>query len=320
MAQILIMIQDNTEKFKEILEDDIWGSIKGFLDFGFHFGTGEKSVHITIGLLLLLVTAFAVSSVFMKWVRQFFTRKMETEDKLKFVSIFKFIKYVVYIIVILFTMSTAGINITILITASAALFVGLGLALQELFQDIIGGIFIILDKSLRVGDIVEVENKVGKVFEIKLRTTRAITRDDKVIIIPNHKFISDIVYNYTQNHKTTRETVNIGVAYGSDVELVTTILVTILQNQKGVHKSPKPFVLFEDFGDSALLFSLNFYISDSFTDPRIKSAIRYQIDAEFKKSNITIPFPQRDVHIFQETPFQHSNVQNSAKEWGLGDD
>ena len=320
MAQILMMIQDNTEKIKEIIEDDIWGAVKDFLDFGFHYGTGEKSIHITIGLLLLLVTAFIVSSFFMKWVRRFFTRNMETDDKLKFASIFKFIKYVVYIVVILFTMSAAGINITILITASAALFVGLGLALQELFQDIIGGIFIILDKSLRVGDIVEIDGKVGKVFEIKLRTTRAITRDDKIIIIPNHKFISDIVYNYTQNHNTTRETVKIGVAYGSDTQLVTTILETILQNQKGVLKSPKPFILFDDFGDSALLFSANFFISDSFSDPRIKSEIRYKIDAEFKQKNITIPFPQRDVHIFQQTPFQHSNIQNSDKEWGLGDD
>ena len=309
-----MMIQDNTEKIKEIIEDNIWGTVKDFLDFGFHYGTGEKSIHITIGLLLLLVTAFIVSSFFMKWVRRFFTRNMETDDKLKFASIFKFIKYVVYIVVILFTMSAAGINITILITASAALFVGLGLALQELFQDIIGGIFIILDKSLRVGDIVEIDGKVGKVFEIKLRTTRAITRDDKIIIIPNHKFISDIVYNYTQNHKTTRETVKIGVAYGSDTQLVTTILETILQNQKGVLKNPKPFVLFDDFGDSALLFSANFFISDSFSDPRIKSEIRYKIDAEFKQKNITIPFPQRDVHIFQQTPFLHNNTQNLAKE------
>jgi small-conductance mechanosensitive channel len=314
------MVQEKTEKLKEIIENDIWGSIKQFLELGIHFGSGDKSIDITIGLLLLLTIAFIGTSFFMKWVRRFFTRNMETEDKLKFVSIFKFIKYLVYIVVILFTMSTAGINITILITASAALFVGLGLALQELFQDIIGGIFIILDKSLRVGDIVEVDGKVGKVFEIKLRTTRAITRDDKIIIIPNHKFISDIVYNYTQNHKTTRESVKIGVAYGSDVQLVTKILEAVLQNQKGVLKSPKSFVLFDDFGDSALLFSLNFFISDSFTDPRIKSEIRYRIDAEFRKNNITIPFPQRDVHIFQQKPFQHSDIQNLGKEWKQKED
>lgn len=308
------MAQEEKEKIKEIIEEDIWGSIKEFLDLGFHYTSGDKSIHITIGLLLLLTVAFVVTSFVLQWVRKFFTRRMETDDKLKFISIFKFIKYVVYIVVILFTMSAAGIDITILITASAALFVGLGLALQELFQDIIGGIFIIVDKSLRVGDIIEVDGKVGKVFEIKLRTTRAITRDDKIIIIPNHHFISEIVYNYTQNHKTTRESVKVGVAYGSDVQLVTSILESIVREQRGVLKSPKPFVLFEDFGDSALLFSLNFYISDSFSDPRLKSELRYKIDAAFRKNNITIPFPQRDVHIYQQTPFQHSNVQTDSKE------
>lgn len=194
-------------------------------------------------------------------------------------------------------MSAAGINITILLTASAALFVGLGLALQEIFQDVIGGIFIIVDKSLSVGDIIEVDGKVGKVFEIKLRTTRCITRDDKVIIIPNHKFISELVFNYTQNHKTTRETVKVGVAYGSDVTMVTQLLIEAVQAQKGVLKNPKPFVLFEDFGDSALLFAVNFYTNDSFSDPRVKSAIRYKLDASFREHNISIPFPQRDVHI-----------------------
>ncbi|MDF4221676.1 mechanosensitive ion channel [Maribacter sp. M208] len=305
------MIQEGTETIKEIIEDDIWGTIKKFLDLGYHFGEGDKSIHITIGLLLLLTVAFLLTSTVLQAIRRFFTRKMEVDDKLKFISIFKFIKYLVYVVVILFTMSAAGIDITILITASAALFVGLGLALQEIFQDIIGGIFIIVDKSLRVGDIIEIDNKVGKVFEIKLRTTRAITRDDKVIIIPNHKFISDIVYNYTQNHKTTRELVRVGVAYGSDVELVTNILIDVVKSQRTILKSPKPFVIFEDFGDSALIFAVNFYITDSFTDPRVKSAIRYRIDAEFRKHKISIPFPQRDVHLFQQGTIQNNNVSNA---------
>ncbi|GMN09518.1 hypothetical protein MTsPCn9_00260 [Croceitalea sp. MTPC9] len=296
------MVLQEEEGIKEILKEDIWGSIKDFLGWGFHYGEGENSIHITIGLLLLLLATMLLTGFVLKWMRKLFTRKMETEDKLKFISIFKFIKYVVYVVVILLTMSAAGINVTVILTASAALFVGLGLALQELFQDIIGGIFIIIDKSLQVGDIVEVNGKVGKVFEIKLRTTRAITRDDKVIIIPNHHFISDIIYNYTQNHKSTREKVSVGVAYGSDVELVTQLLLDTVKEQKGVLKNPKPFVLFEDFGDSALLFSINFFITDSFSDPRTKSEIRYRIDNKFRANNVSIPFPQRDVHIFQQQP------------------
>ncbi|MGC1516638.1 MAG: mechanosensitive ion channel protein MscS, partial [Maribacter sp.] len=122
------MVQENTEKIKEIIEDDIWGSIKQFLDLGIHFGDGDKRIDITIGLLLLLTVAFLITSSLLQGIRRFFTRKMESEDKLKFISIFKFIKYLVYVLVIIFTMSAAGIDITILITASAALFVGLGLA------------------------------------------------------------------------------------------------------------------------------------------------------------------------------------------------
>ncbi len=299
MDKVLIMVQDGSNKLTDIIENDIGGSIKEFLNWGLHIGQGDNSINITIGLLLAITIAFIITSFVLKWLRLLFTRKMGQDDKLKFISVFKFIKYMVYVVVVLITVSAAGINITILITASAALFVGLGLALQELFQDIIGGIFIIVDKSLSVGDIVEVDGKVGKVFEIKLRTTRAITRDDKVIIIPNHKFISDIIYNYTQNHKTTRENIRIGVAYGSDVELVTRVLEEIMQTQKGILKNPEPFVLFEDFGDSALLFSLNFYLNDSFGDPKIKSEVRYKIDARFRDCKIAIPFPQRDVHLFQ---------------------
>ena len=293
------MQQDESEGLKEVIKEDIWGSIKEFLGWGFHWTEDGKSIHITIGLILLLILAFLATSFALKLVRSIFTRKMETDDKLKFISVFKFIKYVVYVAVILLTMSAAGIDVTVLITASAVLFVGLGLALQELFQDLIGGVFIIIDKSLQVGDIVEVDGKVGKVFEIKLRTTRAITRDDKVIIIPNHKLISDTIYNYTQNHKTTREKVGVGVAYGSDVQLVTALLLEVAQEQRGVLKNPKPFVLFEDFGESALQFSIHFFVNDSFTDPRIKSEMRYRIDTKFRENNVTIPFPQRDVHLYQ---------------------
>ncbi|NDV44352.1 mechanosensitive ion channel family protein [Flagellimonas sediminis] len=292
-------MQKGSEELKEIIKDDIWGSIKEFLDLGFHIGQGEKSINLTLGLLLLLTVALVATKFLLKWLRYLLTRKMELEDQQKFTSVFKFTNYVIYIVAVLVTLSAAGIDITLVITASAALFVGLGLALQELFKDVLGGIFIIIDKSLQVGDVVEVDGKVGKVFEIKLRTTRAITRDDKVLILPNHKFISDIVYNYTQNHKTTREKVSVGVAYGSDVVLVTQLLEQVAASQKQILKNPKPFVLFDDFGDSALMFSLNFFTNDSFRDPRIKSELRYKINAKFKENNISIPFPQRDVHIIQ---------------------
>ncbi len=312
LALLLYVQEEAVEKVKEVIEEDIWGIIKDILSYEFGFGEGDKHIGITVGHLILVVIAFVIASAALKWIRILMTRKMEGDDKLKFISVFKFIKYIVYIVVILATMSASGINITVLLTASAALFVGLGLALQEVFQDVIGGILIMVDKSISAGDIVEIDGRVGRVYEIKLRTTRALTRDDKVIIIPNHKFITDTVYNYTQNHKTTRESVQVGVAYGSDTKLVEKILLECAAALPEILKHPKPFVLFENFGDSSLDFGVYFFVRDSFVDPRIKSALRFSIDNRFRESGITIPFPQRDVHLFNtDNPVYTPSAQKS---------
>ena len=249
MVKILALFQDTplSEEAAELTKT-VWESLKDFLNIGFHFGEGDKQIHITIGLLLILVVALLATGFILKWLRKLVTRRMEEDNRLKFVSIFKFLKYFIYLMVILLTLSAAGINVTVLLTASAVLFVGLGLALQELFQDIIGGVFIIVDKSLLVGDIIEVDGTVGRVFEIKLRTTRALTRSDKVIIIPNHKFISDTILNYTQNHKMTREGVQVGVAYGSDTQLVKELLLQAVNEQPEILKNPAPMVIFQEFG------------------------------------------------------------------------
>ncbi|MDT8414902.1 MAG: mechanosensitive ion channel [Flavobacteriaceae bacterium] len=270
--------------------------IREFLNYKL-FST--ESISITVWQILLVLVAFIFTGFFLRVVRNIVTRKLESDDKNKFISIFKFVKYVVYILVVIITLSSSGVDVTVLLTASAAIFVGLGFALQNLFQDIISGILIIIDKSLHVGDIIEIDGKVGKVTDIRLRTTRALTRDDKVLVIPNHNFLTEVLYNYTQNQKSTRESIKVGVAYGSDVRLVEKLLLSCANKQRGILKKPAPMVLFEDFGDSSLNFGLFFYVSDSFGDPKIKSDLRFAIDQIFRENNITIPFPQRDVHLFQ---------------------
>ena len=292
-------MQSGVEQVKEIIEKNIWENILEFFRITLlSFESGGSVIKITVGLILLVITVFFVTSFFLRGTRMLLTRKMEDADKNKFISIFRFIKYLAYLIVVIITLSSAGIDITILLTASAALFVGLGLALQDLFKDIIGGLYIIIDKTLLIGDIIEINGKVGRVIEIKLRTARVLTRDDKVMVVPNHKFIIDIVLNYTQNHESTREFVKVGVAYGSDTLKVKTILLECAMEQTGIVKKPDPFVLFEDFGDSALVFALHFFVTDSFVDPKIKSQLRFKIDEKFRLNNISIPFPQRDVHMF----------------------
>ena len=179
-----------------------------------------KDVNLTVGALIALVVAFMLTSYILKFVSKVITRNIPIEDKNKFVSIFQFVKYLVYLFVIMFTLNASGVNISVLLTASAAIFLGLGFALQQLFQDLISGILIILEQSLKVGDIIEVEGKVCRVEKISLRSTKAETRNQRVMIIPNHKFLSDVLFNWTQNSTIIRESVEVGVAYGSDTELV----------------------------------------------------------------------------------------------------
>ncbi len=280
------------DKLKHILDSISW-----FFNYSLY---SSDTVSITVKTVLLIIVALVFITYLLKLINKLVTSKLPLEDKNKFESIFGFLKYLFYILVVVTILHASGVNLTVVLTASAALFVGLGFALQYLFQDIISGILIILDQSLHVGDIIEVEDKVGRVFEIRLRTTRALTRDDKVIVIPNHVFLTNSIYNYTQNHKTTRESIKIGVAYSSDVDLVKEILEEIALSQKDVLKKPKPFVLFDDFGDSALIFSLHFYTNNSYDDPLIKSNIRYRINTKFKEHNISIPFPQQDVYLYQQ--------------------
>ncbi len=295
------MQQSFSGKVKELIANDIWGSIQAFLNWGVHIGSEEKGIHITIGTVLIIIIGFIIANRLLKLTRKLVSARLPEEDKNKFTSIFDFLKYFIYVLIVIGVLRASGVDVTVFLTASAALFVGIGFGLQTLFQDIISGIFIILDQTLHIGDIIEFDDgKVGRIFDIKLRTTRALTRDDKVIVIPNHKFLTDKVYNWTQNHKTTRECVNVGVAYGSDTQKVKEVLLGCLEGQQGILKSPKPFVLFEDFGDSSLDFGLYFYIRNSFIDPEIKSEIRFRIDDAFRANNIRIPFPQRDVHLFDK--------------------
>lgn len=266
-----------------------------FLDYSFKIG---ENVHIDVRTILILIFIMLLTNWLLKLVRKLVNKKLDEQNKGKFKSVFSFLKYFIYTLVLIVALESSGIKMSVLLAGSAALLVGIGLGLQTLFQDIISGIFILVDRSLQVDDIVEVDGKVGRIFEIKLRTSRAVTIDDRVLIIPNHKFMTNSLYNWTQNGNVTTESVEVGVAYGSDVEKVKEILLSIAKEHPMILDSKGPDVLFSDFGESSLRFKLIFVIRDSFTRNKIKSDVRFAIEKAFREYNIKIPFPQRDVHIF----------------------
>lgn len=272
--------------------------IQSFLNYPINLG---ENITVAPKHILILLTILFIASQVIGLLKKIVTKRLPAEDRNKFNTVFSFGRWIIYTIILLITLNSLGINVTAIFAASAALLIGVGLALQTFFQDIISGLFIIIDQSIHIGDIIEIDGKVGRVDEIKLRTTRAITIDNKVLIIPNHKYLTSIVYNWTENGIETRENVEVGVAYGSDIELVKTLLLNVAKNHPAVLSKPEPMVLFTDFGDSALNFKLIFTLNNSFAAVIPKSDMRFEIDKVFREHNISIPFPQRDIHIIQKS-------------------
>ncbi len=154
--------------------------------------------------------------------------------------------------------------------------------------------------NVKVGDILEVDGLVGHVKEIRLRTSELRTRDGIYIVVPNSRIINEKVINWTASSKVTRFSITVGVAYSSDVEKVRTLLLQSIENNDKILKRPTPSVIFYNFGDSALEFQLWFWANDTWAIEGTKSEIRFLINKLFKENNISIPFPQRDVHLIQK--------------------
>lgn len=275
-----------------------------------------EHINFTIGALIAVVFAFWFTSFLLRMIRKFITRKLPAEDTNKFISIFQFIKYLVYLFVIMFALRISGVDISVLLTASAAIFIGLGFALQQLFQDLIAGILIIIEQSLKVGDIIEINGKVGRVQRISLRSTRAYTRNQRVMIIPNHMFMNDLLFNWTQNNTVVRDNITVQVAYGADTRQAEKLLYESVKKIPEILIDPEPNVLLDNFGESWLDFVVNFYVNDAFGVQTIKSDLRFEVDKKFRENNIIMPFPQRELHIRQnkELEFSDKGTPNNIKE------
>jgi small-conductance mechanosensitive channel len=207
------------------------------------------------------------------------------------------LRYVVIIVTILTGLDMVGIQLTLLLAGSAALLVGIGLGLQQVFNDIVSGILLLFEGTVTEGDIVELNSVVGRVKDISIRTSTIETRDKIVIIVPNSKLVSDNVINWSHNRSVTRFNVKVGVAYGSDVKLVMRLLQEAAREHDEVVLKPAPVSRFIDFGESSRDFDLLFFSQVMFDIEFVRSDIRIAIDQKFRDHNITIPFPQRDLYI-----------------------
>jgi small-conductance mechanosensitive channel len=158
---------------------------------------------------------------------------------------------------------------------------------------------LLFENTARVGEIVEVDGHVARVLKIGLRTTEIETRDRIKLIVPNSKFISDTVINWSNNKTATRFSVKFRVRYGSDVNLIKKITLASLENNPQVEKNPAPQLIIENFGENGLEFDLLFYSNDLFKIEFVKSNVRYDLEKAFMENNIKFGFQQMDLHVKQ---------------------
>ncbi len=249
-------------------------------------------------LLVLLITWLVLSFIKRLMLRN---KTISISEKGRRISLYQLLKYFTWVVVVALSLRLMGFDVTIFVAGSAALLVGIGFGLQNIFSDLVSGLFMLFERKVKVGDIMEVDNIVGKVLSINLRTSVLLTRDGYNIIVPNHKFIIENVINWSHNSYDRRFHLVVGVSYKSDVVLVTKILLEATKDQVELIKDEKhkPFVRLQDFGESAIEFNLMFWTYDIFRVEQVKSDLRYKIFQAFKENNVVIPFPQRDVHIIQ---------------------
>jgi len=259
---------------------------------------------LTVSQLLLAIAIYLSTKIILFFIRKILTThlKERINDKGNAYAVFQLVRYIIWIFAFLFILDTVGITITYLLAGSAALFVGLGLGLQDVFKDIASGIFMLVERNVKLGDVMEVGGTVGRITRIGIRTSTLKTRDGISMILPNSKLVNDTVINWSNESEATRFSVNVGVAYGSDEKLVKQVLLGCAKSyaeilHEGVHE---PIVRFIDFGESSLDFQLLFWTRNIFPVENIKSDLRFAIAEAFRHNNITIPFPQRDLHIITD--------------------
>jgi small-conductance mechanosensitive channel len=212
-------------------------------------------------------------------------------------SLERFVRYLIIAMGVLFSLDNLGFSISSLAGLGAVLMVGIGFGLQNIAQNFISGIIILIERPIKVGDIIQVGSSSGRVLDIRVRSTIIQTRDEVSIIVPNSKLISEEVVNDSYASQKIRQHIKIGVAYGTEVALVQKTLSLAALSHSQVLKDPPPRVIFTSFGESSLDFDLRFWCSDIWEVDLICSEIRCEIDRLFRIEKIQIPFPQRDLHL-----------------------
>ncbi len=282
---------------------DILGRVWRFVVFEIQGNPVQVSQIITAAIMMSL------GVIFSKWIGQktrafLISRSNVEENTAAFIQ--RILFYILVTVIVLSTLQMIEIPITIFAFLGGAIAIGIGFGAQNIFNNFISGLLLMIERPVRIGDLIEVSEHLGMVTEIGARCTTIRRVDGIEILAPNSTLLESNLINYTLSDKKIRIGIKVGVAYGSPVKKVESVLYNVAQNHPRVLKNPKPEVFFDEFGDSALNFLVYMWAETdrSMELRRIRSDIRFAIDEQFRNEGITIAFPQLDVHMQQVRPLE----------------
>ena len=265
-----------------------------------------ENSRLTVGMIIYLVVGTWLIFFISKLISRVFVvrllNKYGTERGVSH-AVGAIFRYVFVFVGLIIVIQSTGIDLSALTILAGALGVGIGFGLQNITNNFISGIIILFERPIKVGDRVELpelDNLTGDVINISARSTTIITNDNIAILVPNSKFVSDTVINWSYNDADVRFNFPVGVSYKEDPQVVKKHLIEVAKMHPGVLDTPAPDVLFEGFGESSLDFNLRVYSNAYSRKPKVlKSELYYEIFKMFKEKGIEIPYPQRDVYVKQ---------------------
>lgn len=282
---------------------NVWGALFGFERIGAVFGktlfaVGDKEVtlYAIASLLAVVAVTVLVNRFIGRFLRQQVFAYFNWDEGIRH-AVAAVVRYLVLFAGIALGLEFIGIGFGALALFAGVIGIGIGFGLQTIANNFISGLIILFERPIKIGDFVDAGGLEGRVEEIQARATTLVTRDNVSVIVPNSEFVGGRVVNWSHGSDTVRLHIPVGVAYGSDVETVRKVLRGVADTHEKVLRHPDARVWFKGFGDSSLDFELLVWTEDFEGKHQLASDLNYAIDRAFRERGITIPFPQRDLHI-----------------------
>jgi small-conductance mechanosensitive channel len=274
---------------------------------------------VTVSKVVVALVTFLIVLVLAQMVTKFIGKRLSMSDHFDQTAasaVEKVLYYFTLLILLLFALRTVNIPLTVFTVFGGAIAIGLGFGAQNLLNNFISGFILMIERPVKIGDLVQVENHYGVIEEIGSRCTRIRTAANIHILVPNSSFLEKNIINWTLADKKIRTNISVGVVYGSDTRKVKKLMLKAAGDHGKVLKDPEPYVIFNEFGDNALIFDIFFWISiQRLVDRRvIESDLRFIIDELFREADIVIAFPQRDIHIDTTKPLDLRIVKDQEGE------